>query len=166
LPAEPGSVVIRPLRPADLDAVGALQEASILALGAATYSPEQLEAWARFGWQDRYKLVHDGSLFFVAERAERIVGVGGWSSDSLAAELAWVRYLFVHPDCAGQGIGRQLIDAIEASARGQGKCTFRVWSSLNAEGFYAAQGYRCLRQGLWPVSSKIELAYVLLAKGT
>jgi GNAT superfamily N-acetyltransferase len=159
-------VAIRPLRPGDLDLVGALQEASIRALGASTYSPAQLEAWARFGWQDRHTLVHEGGTFFVAEQSDRIVGVGGWSSDSLAAELAWLRYVFVHPDHAGQGVGRQLVETIEASARRQGKCTFRVWSSLNATGFYGALGYRRLREGRWPVTGKIELGYVLLIKGS
>lgn len=164
--ANPDQVAIRPLQPADLDAVGALQEASIQALGADTYDQAQRDAWVRFGWQDRHKLVQAGGTFFVAEHGGRIIGVGGWSTDSLAAELAWVRYLFVHPDWAGQGIGRRLMATIEASARGQGKCTFRVWSSLNATGFYEAQGFRRLRRGRWPVTSQIELDYMLLAKGT
>ena len=92
------------------------------------------------------------------------MGIGGWSPDSQEPELAWLRYLFVHPDSAGQGIGRQLVEEVEADARGHGKAGFRVWSSLNATGFYAALGYRRLRQGRWPVTSAIEIDYVLLAK--
>jgi putative acetyltransferase len=155
---------IRPLRRDDLDTIGALQEASILALGASDYSRPQLDAWVRFGWHYRRRLLEDGGAFFVAERPDRLVGVGGWSPDSQAAELAWLRYLFVHPDSAGKGIGRQLVEAVEADARGRGKTGFRVWSSLNARGFYAALGYRRLRHGRWPVTSTIEIDYVLLAK--
>ena len=155
---------IRPLRRADLDAIGALQEASILALGAATYSRPQLDAWARFGWHYRRRLLEDDGAFFVAERPDRLVGVGGWSPDSQAQEIAWLRYLFVHPDSAGRGIGRQLVEAVEADARDHGKARFRVWSSLNAAGFYTALGYGRVRQGRWPVTGAIEIDYVLLAK--
>ena len=161
----PHPVEIRPLRQADLDTIGALQEASILALGAAVYSRAQLDAWARFGWHYRHKLLDDGGAFFVAAQPDRLVGVGGWSPDSLAAELAWLRYLFVHPAAAGNGVGRQLVDAIEADARTRGKAGFRVWSSLNAAGFYAALGYRRVRRGRWPLTGTIEIDYLLLAKG-
>jgi putative acetyltransferase len=155
---------IRPLRQADLDTIGALQEASILALGASTYSRAQLDAWARFGWHYRRRLLEDDGAFFVAERPDRLVGVGGWSPDSQAPELAWLRYLFVHPDSARKGVGRQLVEAVEADARRHGKAGFRVWSSLNATGFYKAVGYRRVRQGRWPVTGAIEIDYVLLAK--
>jgi putative acetyltransferase len=162
--AAPGPVEIRPLRAADLDVVGAIQEASILALGAAAYRPEQLAAWARFGWHCRHQLLRDPGGFLVAERAGRAVGIGGWSPDSLVAGLAWLRYLFVHPDWAGVGIGRRLADAAEAAARAQSRSAFQVWSSLNAAGFYEARGYRRVRQGRMPVTGRIEIDYVLLAK--
>ena len=48
--------------------------------------------------------------------------------------------------------------------RGHGRACFRVWSSLNAIGFYTALGYRRMRQGRWPVTGTIEIDYVLLAK--
>lgn len=155
---------IRPLSRSDLDIIGALQEASILALGASDYSRSQLDAWARFGWHYRRRLLEDEGTFFVAERPAGVVGVGGWSPDSQAPELAWLRYLFVHPESAGVGIGRQLVEAVEADARGHGKSGFRVWSSLNAMGFYTTLGYRRVRQGRWPVTGSIEIDYVLLAK--
>jgi GNAT superfamily N-acetyltransferase len=176
LPAEPDpaarrgdregpNVAIRLLRAADLDAIGALQEASILALGAASYGRDQLEAWARFGWQYRRRLLHEEGAFFVAEVRDRLVGVGGWSPDGQEAGLAWLRYLFVHPVAARGGIGRRLVEVIEADACGRGTAGFRVWSSLNAVAFYAALGYRRIRAGRWPVSGSIEIDYLLLAKG-
>ena len=173
MPAEPDlpdgagdgpGVAIRPLRDADLDAIGALQEASILALGAARYRRPQLEAWARFGWQYRRRLLQEDGAFFVVERRERLIGVGGWSPDGQEAGVAWLRYLFVHPDAARRGIGRRLVEAIEADARACGRTAFRVWSSLNAVAFYTALGYGRVRAGRWPVSGSIEIDYLLLAK--
>jgi GNAT superfamily N-acetyltransferase len=165
LPADPGSpVTIRPLHAADLDSIGAVQEASILALGASVYGREQLEAWARVGWQYRHQLLQDPGAYFVATQAERVVGVGGWSPDGLAHTDAWLRYVFVHPDWAARGVGRTLADTAEAAARAQGKSTFQVWSSLNAAGFYRALGYQRVRRGRWPVTGTIEMGFVYMMK--
>lgn len=144
--------------------MGALQEAAILALGAGTYGPEQLEAWARFGWHYRHQLLRDPGGFWVAERNGQVVGVGGWSPDSLDPGLGWLRYLFVHPDWGRLGIGRKLVAAAESAARTRGKRCFHVWSSLIAASFYEGRGYRRVRRGHWPLTGMIEIAYVLLAK--
>ena len=156
-------LVVRPVTAADVDALAALQEASIMRLGIACYGEAKARAWARVGHEFKHVLLEDGR-FLVAEWAGRPVGVGGWSPDSLEAELAWIRYLFVDPDHARQGIGRRLVAAAERSAQGAGRRRFEVWSSLNAEPFYRALGYRRLRTARWPVTATVELDYVLMGK--
>ncbi|MEM7023712.1 MAG: GNAT family N-acetyltransferase [Pseudomonadota bacterium] len=158
------AVSIRPVCARDLDAIGAVQEASIFAQDRNVYSDTQLDAWARLGWQYRHQLLDDAGNFFVAEWLERVIGVGGWSPDSLDARLAWLRYFFVHPGAAGQGIGRRLVEAAEGAARRRGRTSFQVWSSPGAVNFYRRAGYRRMRGGRMPVTSAIELDYVLLGK--
>ncbi len=87
---------LRPVRASDLDAVAAMQEISIMALGAPTYGEAKAQAWARLGYQFRHDLLGEGG-FWVAEQEDRLLGVGGWSPDGLEPDLAWIRYLFVHP---------------------------------------------------------------------
>ena len=94
----------------------------------------------------------------------RLLGVGGWSPDSLDHRVAWLRYLFVHPDAIGHGVGRRLVEAAEASARAAGRGQLRVWSSLNAVGFYRALGYRSIRRAAVPLSAEIDLDYVLMTR--
>jgi len=100
----------------------------------------------------------------VVERDARLLGVGGWSPDSLDHRVAWLRYLFVHPDASGQGVGRRLVEAAEASARSAGRGQLRVWSSLNAVGFYRALGYRSIRRAAMPLAAEIDIDYVLMAR--
>jgi GNAT superfamily N-acetyltransferase len=157
------AVAIRPVRATDLDPIAALQEASILRLGIAAYGEAKARAWARVGYEFKHVLLGDGR-FFVAEQAGRPVGVGGWSPDGLEAGLAWIRYLFVHPDAAGRGVGRRLVEVAEASARTAGRYRFDVWSSLNAVAFYEALGYRRIRAARWPVAAGTDLDYVLMSK--
>ena len=154
---------LRPVRASDLDAIAAMQEASIMALGAPVYGEAKAKAWARLGYQFRYDLVGEGG-FWVAEQGQRLLGVGGWSPDSLEADLAWIRYLFVHPQAVQQGIGRRLVEQAERSACAAVRPRLRVWSSLNAVGFYRAVGFLPERRARWPVQRAVELEYVLMAK--
>ena len=156
-------VTIRPVTAADVDPLAALQEASILRLGTATYGAAKVRAWARVGHEFKHVLLEQGR-YFVAERAGERIGVGGWSPDSLEADLAWIRYLFVHPDHVRRGIGRRLVEVAERAAAAAGRPRLEVWSSLNAVPFYTALGYRRVRAAMWPVAAQIELDYVLMAK--
>ena len=160
---ESTALLIRPVTAADVDRLAALQEASILRLGAPVYGEQKARAWARMGWQFKHVLLGEGA-FFIAERAGEALGVGGWSPDSLDRELAWIRYLFVDPDHVRQGIGRRLVERAEGSAAAAGRPRFDVWSSCNAEPFYAALGYRRIRPARWPVPGGIELDNVLMSK--
>jgi GNAT superfamily N-acetyltransferase len=154
---------LRPVRASDLDAIATMQEISIMALGAPVYGEDKAKAWARLGYQFRYDLIGEGA-FWVAEQEERILGVGGWSPDSVEADLAWLRYLFVHPEAIRRGIGRRLVERAERSAGAAGRPRLRVWSSLNATSFYRAVGFTPERRARWPVRTGIELDYVLMAK--
>jgi putative acetyltransferase len=159
------AIRIRPVRPADLDDVAALQERSIMAFGAPVYGEVKARAWARLGHQFRHDLLGEGG-FWVAEQGARLVGVGGWSPDGLKRDIAWIRYLFVDPEAARRGIGRRLVEQAERAAQAAGRPRLHVWASLNAIGFYRALGYRLLRPARWPVQAGIEVDYRLMTKRT
>jgi GNAT superfamily N-acetyltransferase len=90
--------------------------------------------------------------------------VGGWSPDGMETDLAWLRYLFVHPRAFRCGVGRRLLGTIEPSATRSGRSRLQVWSSLNAVPSYQANGYHRERIGRIPVQTGVELDYVLLSK--
>jgi putative acetyltransferase len=157
------AVLIRPVVAADLDAIAQLQERSIMAFSAPVYGEAKAKAWARLGVQFRHDLLGEGG-FWVAERQDGIVGVGGWSPDGLEPDLAWLRYLFVHPQAARRGIGRRLVEQAEGSAHAAGRPRLHVWASLNAVAFYRALGYRRQRRARWPIQTGLDLDNVLMTK--
>ena len=158
--------IMRPARPDDIDAIVAVQRASILGLAVGVYGAEGAAAWAEASAAHAPTLLGSGT-FFVAEEeaAGRVVAVGGWSPHDRRPDAAWIRSLFVHPERAGRGLGRRLVAMIEASARAAGRTAFVVRASLNAVGFYEKMGYTEVERSHWPLPSGLELEHVLMAKG-
>ncbi len=122
---------IRPFALADSEAVIAIWEACQMTVP----------------WNDPHKDIArkmqvNPELFLVAEGADgRIVGtvMGGYEG-----HRGWINYLAVSPDCQHQGIGRALMDAVEAklAAMGCAKINLQVRSSNRAViQFYGHLGY-------------------------
>lgn len=95
-----------------------------------------------------------------------IIGVAGWTADSREADCAWPRYVFVEPAAAGSGVGRLLMDEIDASTRAAGRPRLQLWSSLNAVPFYQALGFRPIKTARWPVAEDIEMEHLLMMEAS
>ena len=118
-----GAFAVRPAVPSDLKPIGQLQEAAILGLGISDYDPTRAAAWVRFQLSTRNNVLKDGP-FFVAERHGRIVACGGWRADLQRRDAVWIRAVFVLPEFARRGACRQVMDAVEVSARIEGRDHF------------------------------------------
>ena len=80
--------------------------------------------------------------FYVVEADGRIVGCGaiGPFWDSLTESCLFT--IFVLPEMQGHGLGRRLIEALEADEYGRRAERIEVPASITAHGFYYAMGYR------------------------
>jgi GNAT superfamily N-acetyltransferase len=146
--------MIREARAEDLPALLDMQAASLRALGAAHYPRPVLEAaLARMGTMDA-RLVTDGT-YLLLEVAGRLAGSAGWSLHApnytslmtdlpspLPGRTGLVRSVFVSPDFARQGLGRRLMQAVEARLAGLGIGTSELMATLSGAPLYAALGYR------------------------
>jgi N-acetylglutamate synthase-like GNAT family acetyltransferase len=95
------------------------------------YNPKQLSALS----QKR--------TFLVVEDEGKIVGVGGIEADFISS-------VFVDPNKQGKGIGRLIMNALEAIAKEkQYECVF-LHSSLTAESFYAKIDYHVEKRNTDP----------------
>ena len=79
---------------------------------------------------------------YVATVGDRIVGTGSLNGQMLSS-------VFVHVDYQGQGIGSQLMDAIESIPNVRPGSALTVQSSITAQAFYAKRGFKVVREAFY-----------------
>jgi putative acetyltransferase len=142
---------IREARAADAEAVRCVHRESIEGLGPAAYDSEQVAAWARGTESADYAatIESDDSHFVVAERDGELLGFGSLSYDIPeeyeASADAEVTAVYVHPSATREGVGTELLAALERVASGRGVGTLGLSASLNALGFYEGHDYERVR---------------------
>jgi N-acetylglutamate synthase-like GNAT family acetyltransferase len=176
---------VRVAEAADIPALRALIEASVLGLQTADYSAAQLERALRTVYGVDTQLIADGT-YFAAEAIEEtgavvLVGCGGWSrrktlyggdqfsgrEDSLlepATDAAKIRAFFVHPEWARRGIGGMILEACEAAAWAAGFRRLEMGATLTGVPFYRAKGYVELEGAEVPLGDGMTLPIVRMGK--
>lgn len=124
----------RRLRAEDLEEASAVCMASFMAAVAPSLSPLGVETFAGIVSVDGFaNRMSDENDMFAFELAGRVVGVAELMGGQHVATL------FVLPDCQGQGIGRALMEALFACARGD---VVTVRASLGSVPAYERYGFR------------------------
>jgi GNAT superfamily N-acetyltransferase len=127
----------------DLEAVRDVYLASYPVLMAGYYPDEALQATLPGMTRPWPDLLSSGR-FFVVESRGQLDAVGGWSPHPPGrnAGPAHVRHFATRPSAARQGFGGALLRHCIAQARASSQTELHCFSSLNAESFYAAHGFR------------------------
>jgi GNAT superfamily N-acetyltransferase len=173
-------LVVRRATLADLDALHALQMASMRALAAGYYAPAEVEAAARYVCVPDRALIEDGT-YLVAELEGRLVGCGGWSLRRKAyagpaagtadaerldprTEPTRIRAMFTAPEAARRDVGRAILAAAENAARAAGFGRARLGATLSGEDFYRRCGYLEIGRETAPLPDGTAIAVVLMEK--
>ena len=149
---------IRQASLADISAMQALVERSVMRLMEPDYSFEQRRhsIGPLFGIDTQ--IIEDGT-YYAVEAGAKLVGCGGWSfrrtlfgGDGVqdrdnaradpSADPARLRAFYVEPDCARQGIATLILETSEAAASACGFRTMELGATLTGERFYLRHGYR------------------------
>jgi GNAT superfamily N-acetyltransferase len=143
----PADVVLRTAGPSDKHSIELVLSASFPQLLKGAYSESLLAAVLPALTRANPVLLACGT-FYVAENAQgQIVGCGGWThekpgSTEVVEGTVHIRLFALHPDWSGRGIGRRIYEHCEKQVRETPATIFECYSTLNAEPFYAAMGFR------------------------
>ena len=149
----------RPARATDIADLSALHRRAILAGGAACYAPVECESWAAGLDRAFYEnALAEATLFEVAVDASGIIAAFGASRGN---EI-WLMY--TDAPCMGHGIGSALLARLEADIAAHGHAVMTLRASLNAEGFYAAHGWRAVETFGHTTRGGLVLAAVRMEK--
>jgi len=121
---------------ADAEPLWALRSRAIRMLCAGHYPATDVEAWAATAMPPKFGQVLVLQRAVVIEDGATPIAFGFLDRDD--GEVAAV---YVNPNVARRGIGRMLLDRLEADAVVFGLTRLRLASSLNAVSFYRAAGY-------------------------
>lgn len=92
----------------------------------------------------------------VYESDGRILGLGG-------LDLGEIKRFYVLPSAQGHGVGRAVMDALEAEARAEGATEVRAAASPSAVPFYARMGYETVDDARFS-HGEAEFHYVMMRK--
>ncbi|MEH1924171.1 GNAT family N-acetyltransferase [Nostoc sp.] len=132
---QPNHIKIRLAQPQDRNQIFDIQRDATQTLCSTDYSPEQIQALLNDIQVDKSQVEERKDIVFVAEIGEKIVGFSAYSR-------YWVNALYVHPQYVRQGVGTELLKAVENEAYSQNVKTLAVCASITAKPFYEASGYQ------------------------
>lgn len=150
---EPPSYIIRTARTADIPAIRAMQERSMLVLGGSFYSDEEISSFlTQYGTMDD-AVIDEGHFFVAADPAGRILGSGGWSrrrpdyhqgleKNPETEALPAVRSVFVDPAAERRGVASSIMARLERDAVEYGVRELSLTATLSGVALYDRLGYR------------------------
>jgi putative acetyltransferase len=147
-------VIIRPYQPGDEVGIAETHRQSIAVLCKNDYTPAQLADWggARIVPERYVKSMNENhERFFVLDDAGNIGGFAGWYGEEIQG-------LYIHPDYAGRGWGRQLFGVAESDywqSTEHPTCT--IISTITAKVFYERMGYKVISPYIRTFRSGVSL---------
>ena len=162
-----GPAQIRVAVPDDADRVEALLQSSYPQLMAPAYEARLLGAALKLMTRANPALLESGSYYLIAGDGDDLAACGGWTrqrpgSGEIEDGLGHIRHFATHPQWLGRGLGTAILERCRREAIAAGLTRFECFSSLNAEGFYAAAGFERERRVDIEMGPEIRLPAVLM----
>jgi GNAT superfamily N-acetyltransferase len=159
----------------DRSEILALQRVSLRELGRHFYTDAQIESYLRHTPTLEDYLLADAT-YYVAHVGARLAACGGWSIKTPAYrtvtpdvrrprhELPKVRAMYVHPDFARRGLGRQVLAVIEAAIVAAGYAEAGVDATLGGAPLYERCGYAPIGETQAALPDGAQMRFVCLYK--
>jgi len=165
----------------DIPALTRLIEDSARVLSRGFYTDQETESAIRHVFGVDTTLVDDGT-YYVVELDGQLAGCGGWSKRNTMyggdqrpvgeaslldpeREPARIRAFFVAPTAARKGVGRRLLQHCEDAATAAGFRSLTLMATLPGVPFYAALGFRAMKDVVDVLPDGVPLKFVKMDKG-
>jgi len=140
------TLTIRTAVPEDSDRLSTLMMASYAMLADSRYDSDVLAAALPLISQANPKLLASGT-YFVVESDGEAAGCGGWTMEEpgggpIRPGIAHIRHFATHPAHTRKGVAKLILERCFAEATAAGARIMHSRSTLPAESFYAAAGFR------------------------
>ena len=150
------------LKPAfidDIPRLWALRTRAVRVSCASHYSPVQIDIWSASTAPESYLRLIASQGALIAEEGGQLLGYA-----ILDLQTGEVDAIFVDPDHAGKGIGKQLLQGLEALALRHAFRRLHLFASLNAVAFYQTGGFIAIRDEEYVHPSGISLRSLYMEK--
>ena len=142
---------LRTARQSDADAVTAVLTSAYPQLMAPNYDPAVLAVTLPAMTIANPGLLASGTYYVQEAPGGRIVSCGGWThtepgTNRVENGVAHVRHFGTHVDWIRRGFGTAIFARCKQEAFAAGIHTFKCFSSLGAEPFYASLGFRTVER--------------------
>ena len=157
-------VRITPVEIDHLSAARYIHETSFRLLAAGEYSDAEAAGYLAMLKAPAYARSMLSNNLVAAWYGDYMVGTAGWCPGTDTGTTARLRMVFVAPMFAGTGVGRLLVETVEAQAVRAGFLRLSARSTLNSAGFYHQLGYRTKGRGLMQTADGPGLPVMFLHK--
>ena len=131
------SLLIRRATADDVETLSALIARTVIVSNTPDYEADAIRMLQEFARPASVAERMAGRDCFVAVDGDKVVGTISLGGDRL-------RQTYVAPEYQKHGLGRRLVEHLEAHARSLGVMELRLHSSLTARAFYARLGYEAV----------------------
>ncbi|MEE1786169.1 GNAT family N-acetyltransferase [Streptomyces sp. SP17BM10] len=131
-------IAIRPFRSDDAPQVAEIVRRCLREVNSQDYPVEVIDRMCGHFTAARFVELSAGRDIYIADEG----GVVG----TVSRDGNKVHSMFVDPDAAGRGIGRLLMDHVEALAAADGHEHMEAGASITAHRFYLRRGYQDVRE--------------------
>ncbi|MBT5072836.1 MAG: GNAT family N-acetyltransferase [Kordiimonadaceae bacterium] len=136
--------------PVDVAAINSVLDASFSSLLTSIYDDVSLAQILPKITQVNPDLLSSGTYYIALNKNEEIVGCGGWTHQRPGTTdrtdgQAHIRHFATHPEYVGYGVARALYNHCVTEAKNENVSEFECYSTLNAEFFYKALGFKSIK---------------------
>lgn len=136
-------ICIRPMEAGQAGAVSALIGRVLMEVNIRDYSREDMVEFAAYYSPEKVASIPaSGGHSYVAMRGEELLACGSVVPVEGNPDECMIQALFVRPDWEGRGVGRRLMQTLEADPLFRAARRALVSASLTAHEFYGKLGYR------------------------